>query len=402
MSESPTTATASLGRADRWAVLGPEELRRYLLEDLLPLWRERGVDRRHGGFHNRLTRELEPAPDDHKRLVSQTRQIYAFTHAALLGAPEWADRAAADGLQFLWDRYWDRSRGGFHFTVTPEGAPLDRRKDTYAHAFVLFSLAWVYKRTGDSTALEIAERTSDLLDRHLADPIEGGFFECADAEWRRADQMRRQNPHMHLLEAYMALYEATADARWREAGSRIVTLFRDRLFDHRVGCLREYFTPDWEPHPGPEGSVVEPGHHFEWVWLLHRFAAACGGGSVAPEAARLFEFGLRHGISPQTGGVVDELDVAGEVIRPTQRVWPQTEFLKALAVRLETGLDAGAEQRLRDELARCLRERVQAHGGWEEQLSADGRPVVDAMPATSVYHIVLALSEVARVLGETP
>jgi mannose-6-phosphate isomerase len=378
--------------------LSISDVRKHLLDELLPLWYERGVDRTHGGFHNRLTRDLQPAGDDHKRLVVQTRQIYVFSHAALLGAPDWALRTAEAGVQFLWDKFWDRAHGGWYFKTTPAGAPFDRRKDTYAHAFALFALAYFHRATGDGTALEMVESTLDLLDRRLADPQHGGYLEGADDDWTADRSVRRQNPHMHLLEAFLSLYEARAEPLFRERADAMVDLLQRRFFDRESGCLLEFFTPDWEPRPGPQGRVVEPGHHFEWVWLLHRYAELFRL-EVAPEAEALFSFALRFGVDPRSGAVFDELDPSGAIVRPTQRVWPQTEFLQALAARYAATGEASRLSRLQLQLDRCLGARVKPGDGiWEEQLDRSGRRVSEFVLASSVYHVFLALSEVARVL----
>ena len=98
-----------------------------------------------------------------------------------------------------------------------------------------------------------------------------------------------------------------------------------------------------------------------------------------------------------------ELDPSGAIVRPTQRVWPQTEFLQALAARYEATGEASRLARLQSQLDRCLRARVKpGQGSWEEQLDRQGRPVSEFVLASSVYHVFLALSEVARVLPAEP
>ena len=137
------------------------ELRRHLLEELLPLWYEHGVDRRRGGFHPTLQTDLSPGPERSKRLVATARQIYSFSHAHLLGAPAWALEPARHGLEFMQERFWDRRHGGWFLTTDLGGEPLDRRKDGYAHAFVLFAMAYYYRAARDPEALRIATSTLD-------------------------------------------------------------------------------------------------------------------------------------------------------------------------------------------------------------------------------------------------
>src|SRR5262249_20967658 len=147
------------------------------------------------------------------------------------------------------------------------------------------------------------------------------------------------NPHMHLLEAMLALYAFTRDARWAERAQSLGRLFAERLYDPKTGTLAEVFDGAWRRLTP---VIVEPGHHFEWVWLLERL-----NGPVAQDrgeaAARLYDFAARHGVDAKTGLVWDEVNDAGEVAKPTRRLWPQTERLKALLARAERGaVDTGA------------------------------------------------------------
>jgi len=133
----------------------PSALREHLLERLLPLWREHGIDRRHGGFHSRLTPGLEPVADGSKRVVVQARQLYSFACAVELGVGSWAVETIDETYEYLLRAFRDPEHGGWFLTVTPEGEPLDRSKDAYAHAFVMFGLAWYARVRGSIEPLEL-------------------------------------------------------------------------------------------------------------------------------------------------------------------------------------------------------------------------------------------------------
>ncbi|MEB3026030.1 AGE family epimerase/isomerase, partial [Parvimonas sp. M13] len=77
-----------------------------------------------------------------------------------------------------------------------------------------------------------------------------------------------------LLEAALAWEEAGGDAGWSTLADRIVKLASSRFFDRDAGLLREFFSTDWSPADGLDGSLIEPGHQFEWAWLLARYARA--------------------------------------------------------------------------------------------------------------------------------
>lgn len=370
-------------------------LRRHLLGELLPYWAERGVDRVHGGFHGRLGADGRPLPDPAKRLLVQARQVYVFSEAARLGA-SWAREIADHGVAFLEDAFRDPERGGWRHTVTPRGEPLDSRRDAYGHAFVVFAFASYYAATGERRALAHAHETIEQVQRHLRDPLHGGYHEAGDEHWRPlGDAPRRQNPHMHWLEALLALHAEAPDAALLAEAEGLVELLRSRWFDAAHGCLGEFFAADWKPLAGAEGEVVEPGHHYEWVWLLAQHARARGQGEADPIAAALFQFAERHGIDAE-GSVFDRVDRSGRVLAASHRLWPQTERLKALAVR-------GSRSELAGALGQVFARYASGAHGWTEHLAADGSVLSDVQNATSVYHVVLALREAMTALeAESP
>jgi len=363
-------------------------LRAHLVDQLLPLWARHGLDRANGGYWSRLGPERRPTPDGFKRLLVHTRQLYAFARGVELGAGEWASEAAAHGLAFL-DRFWDSRHGGWFTTTTDRGEPLDRRKDLYGHAFAIFALAEHHRITGAAESLARARATLALVRERLSEPEAGGFHEAASEDWRPLEEPRRQNPHMHLVEALLALHPlAPSEGALAEAAG-LVGILAARWLDPGTGALGEHFDARWQPAPGPRGRVAEPGHGYEWFGLLHRFVELGGDRGALAHADRLFAFAERHGLSPD-GGVVDQVDRAGRVLDPNQRLWPQTERLKALAI-------AGRRAELEAALARCAARYVDPEGGWREHLAPDGRPLTDAQNATSVYHVVAAWGELLRV-----
>jgi mannose-6-phosphate isomerase len=362
---------------------------------LLHVWADRGLDRERGGYWNRLTHALEPVPDPNKRLLVHLRLIYAFSEAVRRGAGDWARRAAQHGREFLEERFRDRVHGGYFLTTTPSGAPEDRRKELYAHAFAVFALAHCARALGEREPLVQARALLGQLDA-IASPA-GGFCECASENWEPLAGPRQQNPHMHLLEALLALFDVEPDASVGERADRIFALCADRFVDRVQGCLGEHFDADWTPAPGPAGRLVEPGHHFEWVWLLHAYSAARGSQEALQLADLLARFARRHGVDSD-GLVFDAVSRSGRLLRDSKRLWPQTEHLKALAAR-------GEHAALRATLARVSSAYVDpASGTWREQLDRAGTPTSSALNATSVYHVVFALAEAERALapGQPP
>ncbi len=358
-------------------------LLRWLHDAAWPLWLEQGVDRARGGFFEALDLRTHTCMAPFRRLRVVARQITVFSEAHRAGLAG-AGEAVQLGLAFL-DRHAAQAGGGFAWRYDLEHRPTDLTRDLYDHAFVLLALA---NATAVLGADALRPRAHDLLGwlDHAFPHAQGGYLESLPPVLPR-----RQNPHMHLLEAVLAAYEAFGDAPFRARAEDLLGLFAGRLVDAETGALPEYFDDALRPLRRDGVFVVEPGHQCEWVWLLHR-AAALGCRSLDAASARLMAFVDRYGIDPAHGGVVDLLDSDGAVLDAGARLWPQTERLRAEFLRA----DASEERQLR--AVRALAAYLRPDGLWHERRGADGVLSGEPAPASSLYHLTGAITTVARLV----
>lgn len=374
--------------------------RSWLFDGALKLWADAGVDRLHGGFHERLDAAGRPVPGDAKRIVVQMRQTYVFSHAAFLTGDAALLEVARHGWTF-WNRNgWHPRTGGWVHALNDDGSVADGRRDAYDHAFALFCCAWYARATGETAPLDLANRTAEWMDEHLGDTVDGGYLEALeDVPTRRP---RRQNPHMHLFEAFSSLYELTGEQEWRRRAEGVLDLLVDR-FIQPDGTLAEYFAQDWRLEGGPAGTIREPGHHFEWVWLLHRWEGICDMPRFRPLADRMYEWAVARGVDTEPGMVFapfDEIDADGRILRQTKRLWPQTELIKACVVRASAG-DPEAPKLMDRQLEAMWRHYLAGTPGlWRDRLDRDGTLVSSGSPASTFYHLFLALAEVLRARDE--
>jgi mannose/cellobiose epimerase-like protein (N-acyl-D-glucosamine 2-epimerase family) len=375
----------------------PATLRPWLIDHVCRFWLARTHDPA-GGFFENLDALGSAVANQRRSTLVQARLTYVFSHAYLLSGDPAYREAARHGLAFLM-RAARAPDGGWFRNVSVDGATLDNTRDAYDHAFVLFALAWYFRATGDVSAIQLADATWEFMQQRLAHPRHGGFLEEIVPGRTEIKLPRRQNPHMHLLEALLALHVATGEKNWLRRAGALVDLFKRRFTDPETGALIEFFGEDWSPAPGAEGALREPGHQFEWVWLLHEYVRAAHDDSVAPYAERLFAFGTRHGID-QDGIVFDGVDASGALVAGTKLLWPQTEYLKACVARAEWLNDETARAAIHTHLALIAKYFMRPDGAnWHNQLARDGTPMAPVTPARVLYHLFMAVAEVDRLLG---
>lgn len=380
------------------------EIDKWLFKAALPLWADRGVDQKFGGFIEELEFDGRDAALKFKRTRVACRQIYVFAHASLLGWKEGAELINMGG-EWLTDRAWTGEN--FARRLTRKGEILDPTPDLYDHAFALFGFAWAYRATRDHKWLSWTERTYDVINRLF----DAGVFQEGYAHQIPPDGWRLQNPHMHLLEACLAAYEATDDERYRNTARQILELFRTRFFQASTGTLVESYDELWKPAPGAEGKIREPGHQYEWAWLLRQCEKAFGL-KLGAEAAALCDSMERIGVNPQDRAVRDSVSVTGDVIKGGSRTWPNTERMKA-AIALAEMKAGGAvlpptldSERMLAQSAELILHRYLKgtaeisipEGGWIDAFDEFGRPTAKTMPASTFYHLFLAFAEALRFL----
>jgi mannose/cellobiose epimerase-like protein (N-acyl-D-glucosamine 2-epimerase family) len=207
--------------------------------------------------------------------------------------------------------------------VDLDGKVGDPRFDLYNQAFALLAYASGHCTFGEADgwrAQAVALRTT--LERSYAHPL-GGFVED------RAGRLpQRSNPHMHLLEAALAWIAVDDDPAWRRMADGIAALCLEKFIDPASGALREFFAADWSPAPGVEGRICEPGHHYEWAFLLDRWARLTS--RNRPEAAaRLITFADSRGLDARRGVAVNAVLADGSMHDPVARLWAQAERIRA-------------------------------------------------------------------------
>jgi mannose-6-phosphate isomerase len=368
-------------------------LRDWLFTAAFPRSIDVGRDTIRGGFHERFAPD-GCVIDDPRRARVAARQIYVFAIAERMG---WGDRARPalrHALDFM-DHHLAGTDGIAIPTVDARGHPVKTGFDLYDQAFVLFGLA---------AAAAIGERTSELRDtaRRLRDRMIAGW-KHPHAGFEEAQPRTiplKANPHMHLLEAALAWSAVDDDPTWVAMADEVAELCLARFINPANGALHEYYDGDWRfvDHAGLD--VVEPGHQFEWAWLLISWGTSRNRINAITVARRLVALAEEYGVSTTEQLAVNELNADLTVRDARLRLWPQSERIKAhvaLAGIARDNTERHAAEVKVDLATRGLL-RFFDHpvdGSWWEHLDANGLPVSEPARTSSLYHITCAAAVMA-------
>lgn len=357
----------------------------------LPIWAALGTSAT-GAFVEQLGLDGRAAPAPVRARVAP-RQAQVFCRAGALGwAGPWRETAER-GL----DRFQQAHRrddGLFRTLVDAKGAPLDDVALLYDQAFVLFALA-AAKAAG---VAEDAMAQAARLRERLTD------FALPAGGWRSGGSHPCQaNAQMHLLEAALAWEAVDPDPAWRAMSNQMVALALSHFIDSKGGFLREFFTETWTPAEGEDGRLVEPGHQFEWAWLLTLWGRGRSGPEAIDAARTLYSAG-RRGVDERRGVALNALNDDFSIRDETARLWPQCEWLKAALLLAETA-EGAAREALVSDASRALKTLLAyltPAGLWRDTMLSDGSFVDEPAPASSFYHIMSAYDQLVASAAVLP
>jgi mannose-6-phosphate isomerase len=218
---------------------------------------------------------------------------------------------------------------------------------------------------------------------------------------------------MHLLEAALAWTDVTTgDDRtpWIALAQEIAGLCRRRFSDASSGAIREYFDSEWRPAAGEAGRIVEPGHQFEWAWLLVEWSALPGTAAAERSACvqtarQLVAAAERWGVDAERGLAINELWDDMTVKDADARLWPQTERVKAWCALLglaQTPVEFRAAVGALVLAARGLLAFLRADGPglWHELNLCSVGFAPGPSRASSLYHIIGAIDALKRAVDD--
>ncbi|MBP9002501.1 MAG: AGE family epimerase/isomerase [Candidatus Hydrogenedentes bacterium] len=332
-----------------------EEMRHHLFNELLPFWKTHGPDLEYGGFLTYFDSEGNPTGETTKTLLCQLRCIFTYSslHRQNLDPDGTFLEYARQGVDFVTRHYWDDRHTGWFWTADRQGNPIDRSKIMYGHCFGVYAMSEYGMASGDPRGLEYAMKTYEAIKIKAADFENGGVGEFFEEDWTLkkpgvyGGDRKSFDIHMHMMEAFTNLYEATGSPLHRLDLERSISLIYRRIIEPEYGIGLAQFTYDWQPLRAilfknvwgsdrdvddPEGRPLDNtsyGHNIEFIWLLLH-ALNILGKDIEPYREKIrktVEHTAQWGVDWERGGLFCEGPKNGPARERNKEFWQQAEAL---------------------------------------------------------------------------
>jgi mannose-6-phosphate isomerase len=358
-------------------------VQQHFLDVIVPLWQGPGWNANMALPYEALDAEQHALPPQRYRAMACARQLFVF--ASLIGQVPAAEERAAALFRSLQRHFHDAEHGGWFYSVDAQCAPLDQRKDLYTHAFILFACAHYWDKVREPLVESVLNAALEVVSQRFA--TGDGLYEATlERDWSCLDSGPLQNPLMHLAEAFLATLSVREDLAVQQALVELCTAMQKRFIDPQHGVLME------KPLDAVD-NWFEPGHQFEWYFLLES-SELLRGSKLHDSLERAFTFTEQLGVEQQTGAVRAMLDLGpdGGSRDATQRIWAQAEYLRALTLRPHS------EAVVLRQLQALKQHSLHAHG-WYECRDEHGEVSRRDMPSTTPYHLATCYRGLADYLA---
>lgn len=387
---------------------------RHILQDVMPFWDSRCIDKEHGGYFTCFDRKGS-LTDDNKYIWFQGRQlyVYALLYNEVEKREEWLTNAR-HGYEFL-SKYAYAGNGRWNYILDRQGNVIEGTISIFSDFHVLHGLAEYLKAEGgaNSGCRKILEESYDVLEANMFNPE---FKDIYENTW--SPVFIWHDMYLTCLATVEACMDILGKARTQKlleecldkignwfARDEYEVVFEAITRENRV-CLEQ-----------SKGRFVNPGHMHESAWFYMEAGRRLDNPEIIKTGLKLADWANRVGEDQRYGGIISYADALGEEPEPIdwfkvtnslwhEKVWwPNAEALAcyAIAYRVSGGDKEYLErfERLHNFCKTYLYD--QEFGEWYERTTRDGTVKCDAKGTSwkCAFHLVRALVQVRKALLES-
>lgn len=252
------------------------------LHNILQYWMQHTIDAANGGFYGSVDNNNQPVSGAPKGIVLTARILWTFSEAYQLSGNKILLEVAGRAFHYILTCFTDTVYGGVYWSVDEKGNMLESRKQIYGLAFCMYGMSAYAAASNNNEAMEYAVRLYHYIEKYSYDPEEGGYLEACSREWHTLDNCRlsakdanekkTMNTHLHIIEAYAALYKIWPNELLKQKITKLLELIDKYFINHLTHHLRLFFDERWNE----KIDVISYGHDIEAGWLLLQCAEISG------------------------------------------------------------------------------------------------------------------------------
>ena len=389
--------------------------RKRIVEDIMPFWDQRCIDREYGGYFTCFDREGKLTDTD-KYVWFQGRQlfVYANLYNDLEQRSEWLDMAE-HGYHFLLDHAYAGS-GRWHYFLNRKGDVKTGTISIFSDFHVLHGLAEYLKAIDckDDVGMQVVLETYNAMEKSMFDPL---FKDIYENQW---------SPVYIWHDMYLtclASVDAFTDILGSEKTKRLVDECIDKILfwfakdDYET--VLEAVTRDNQPDLDTStGRFVNPGHMLESIWFCLKVGYRRNDSDIIRRSLQVLRWANRIGEDQEYGGVIAYADALGGTPKPIdwfketdslwhEKVWwPNAEALASYAWAYSLDKDQSFFDMFIRQHEFCESYFYdEQFGEWYERLERNGQVKNSdkGTPWKCAFHLVRALINVEnrfRCIGE--
>jgi len=307
-----------------------------LHDNILSYWIRYGMEKDGKGFYGAVDLNNRPVKGANKTSVLNARILWTFAAAARNYPGKGYEALAHQAYRVVTEDFADKEYGGYYMELTSDNELASDIKHTYAQAFVIYSLSKYYEFNPVQEVMDRIQAFFCFLDNKAKDPEHAGYLESFTRNWtiyeenRMADnnEPKSMNTHLHILEAYAAVYKIWKDDLVKQRLSELLELFIHHII-REDGHLGIFFNEEFVETETSKG-ICSFGHDIEASWLVWEAAEIFGDESIIarikPLILKMADAVLRVGVD-KDGGLFLESTRFGSHVRTNKHWWLQAENL---------------------------------------------------------------------------
>ncbi len=386
---------------------------------VLPFWKNMR-DEEFGGYFGWLSYDLNLDKKAVKGVILNDRIMWFFSNAYLTLHDDDSLKYAKHAYEFMINHALDKDYGGVYWSLFYDGRTDDTTKHTYNQAFAIYALSSYYEASNESDVINLAFELEHMIEEKCRD--KNGYLEAFTRDFSPAENDklsengvvagRTMNTHLHILEAYTALYRVGKIALERNTPGvteEKVNEVRDRLIEILNIYISKIYSPDkrrqevfFDINFNSMLDLTSFGHDIEASWLLEEASDIIGHTDITDKITAVAEEMRREVYENGFDGLSIAAEKENDLMLEIRDWWVQAEGI----VGFLNGYERNPEKIEYLKTARAIWEFIKMHmidrrtgSEWFSASYADGNPITQKAilePWKCPYHTGRMCFEVIR------